>query len=187
MGALRLLVADGNVDLRTQLERAFAYEQPMLIVDRRRTDRRRGTEPEAAERRNSERRRWTRIDDDLLTRGFAVLNGDGGDPAGDDVPLTIPHTAMRSARVYLQDRFPHHTTLSWWNGSRDAQSCIVLSAAAHPAHRVLFLGDFLTVYGSSRLDQMHRILDEWKLMDQVLASGTEPVTVSAYGIRRGER
>lgn len=69
-----LVIAQNRIDLFDPLRRAFAGQQAVrLILDRRKDDRRRTSEPALTERRRRDRRQRSDVDEQLRTHGCALV------------------------------------------------------------------------------------------------------------------
>jgi len=87
---------------------------------------------------------------------------------------------------YLRDRFRSLIPIPSWDIHRDGQGFVLLDGAGQPAHRLLFAKEFLDYYGSTGAERISRLLDDWKLPQQVETAGPEILLVSSYGIRIGD-
>jgi len=172
------LVARDQPDLWDQLNKEFSGKDVSIVVDRRRAERRRGPEANEAERRRSDRRGREEVDLEVRSRGFSVIRVAPDGPARREGNPT----AVRVVQGYMQERFRHFTTVMSWDARQNALAFVIFNRAGHPAHRVLFDREFLDYYGASMPDRIPSTLDEWKLSSHLETVGSQPVTVSTYGI-----
>ena len=71
------IVARDQPDLWAHLAREFSGESGVqVLLDRRRSDRRRATQPASSERRRSERRARPPVDRELAAMNFALIAAD---------------------------------------------------------------------------------------------------------------
>ena len=179
MDRLLFLVARDQTDLWDQLSKEFSGRDVSVVVDRRRGERRRDGQPEASERRRTDRRSKPDVDYEVRSRGFSVIHL--GETVRGNLAPANP-TAIRTALAYIQERFRHCTTVASWDPRRLGQSFVIFNRAGRPVHRVLFEKEFLDYYGDTMPDRIPSLLDEWKLPNYIETAGAQLIIVSSYGV-----
>ena len=188
MAELLFLVSRNHADILSHLSHEFAGGDVHIVIDRRHAERRRANDGAQAanERRTRARRAQRGTEHELRAIGYSIvtLEPSEGQPSGPD--LTANPMAVREVTGYLRDRFRLHTPIPSWDIHRDGQGFVLLDGAGRPAHRLLFAKEFLDYYGSTGAERIGRLLDEWKLPEQIETAGPEILLVSSYGLRIGD-
>ena len=188
MAELLFLVSRNHVDILSHLSHEFAGGDVHILIDRRLAERRRAnTGAEALNERRSRHRRAHRATEyELRSIGYSIVTLEPSEGQAFEPSLTANPLAVREVTGYLRDRFRSHIPIPSWDIHRDGQGFVLLDGAGRPAHRLLFAKEFLDYYGSTGAERISRLLDEWKLPQQVEMAGPEIVLVSSYGIRIGD-
>jgi hypothetical protein len=189
MAELLFLVSRNHVDLASHLSHEFSGGDVHVLVDRRQADRRRRRDEAAVRhhpnRRGSDRRARRTTDHELRSIGYSIVTLEPADSRV-EMPLTASPLAVREAARYLRETFRFFSPIPSWDYRREGQGFVLLNGEGRPAHRLLFTKEFLDYYGQQGVDRIPRLLDEWKLAQQVEMAGLEIVLVSSYGVRIGD-
>jgi len=188
MAELLFLVSRNHVDILSHLSHEFAGGDVHILIDRRLAERRRAnTGAEAANERRARHRRAQRATEyELRSIGYSIVTLEPSEEQPFEPNLTANPVAVREVTGYLRDRFRSLIPIPSWDIHRDGQGFVLLDGAGRPAHRLLFAKEFLDYYGSTGAERISRLLDEWKLPQQVETAGPEILLVSSYGIRIGD-
>jgi hypothetical protein len=188
MTELLFLVARDHVDILSHLSHEFASGDVHILIDRRHAERRHAKEgAEAAnERRGPDRRVHRATEHELRSIGYSIVTLEAAERPGFAPSLTANPTAVREVTSYLRDRFRFHTPIPSWDIRRDGQGFVLLNGEGRPTHRLLFAKEFLDYYGRTGAERISRLLDEWKLPQQLEMAGPEILLVTSYGIRIGD-
>jgi hypothetical protein len=188
MTELLFLVSRNHADILSHLSHEFASGDVHVLIDRRHGERRCAGEGADApsERRGGERRTRRTTDHELHSIGYSIVTLEPSEGQIFEASLTANPTAVREVTGYLRDRFRFHTPIPSWDVRRDGQGFVLLNGEGRPAHRLLFAKEFLDYYGSTGAERITRLLDEWKLPQQIEMAGPEIILVSSYGIRIGD-
>ena len=188
MTELLFLVARDQIDLVGHLSHEFSGGDVHVLVDRRLAERRhrRGEREHRLDRRSGDRRARRATDHELRSIGYSIVTLEEIEGGRGEAPPPANPTAVRAAADYLRERFPFFAAIPSWDNRREGQGFLLLSREGHPAHRLLFAKEFLDYYGHEGPDRIGRLLDEWKLAQQVEMAGRDLVLVTSYGIRTGD-
>jgi hypothetical protein len=186
------VVARDREELWSHLSREFPGPDVRVVVDRRGGDRRQGERrqragPPAAGRRQTDRRLQRRVERELASLGYAIVDSQ----APETEPLAsgsgLYPTAVRQVAAYLTERFRYYTPIPTWDRERRGQLFVLLNGEARPAHRVFVEQGFLDYYGATSPDRIPALLDEWKLASHLEEAGSGLVVVSTYGVEAAGR
>jgi hypothetical protein len=180
------VVASNREDLVRHLAQEFPGGEVAVVQDRRHGDRRRGerrrqARAAAAERRVLERRARQRLESQLRSTGYMIVQLEDGPRERSGRPGNP--TAIRQVATYLRDRFRYHTTVATHAPGQDGQAFVLVNRAGRPVHRLVFTREFLDYYGVNAPDRIHAVLDEWKLPHQIEATGHARLVIAEYGLR----
>ena len=181
------VVASDREDLVRHLAQEFPGGEVLVVQDRRHEDRRRGerrgqSRAPAAERRLLERRARQRLESQLRSTGYMIVQLEDL-PRGRESGRAGNPTAIRQVAIYLRDRFRYHTTVATHASGHDGQAFVLVNRAGRPVHRLVFTRAFLDYYGVNAPDRIHAVLDEWKLPHQIESTGGARLVVAEYGLR----
>jgi hypothetical protein len=177
------VVASDREDLVRHLAQEFPAGEVLVVQDRRHAERRRAqSRAVAAERRILERRARQRLESQLRSTGYMIVQLEDG-PRGRESGRAGNPTAIRQVAIYLRDRFRYHTTVATHSHGHDGQTFVLVNRAGKPVHRLLFTREFLDYYGVNAPDRIHAVLDEWKLPHQIESTGGARLVVAEYGLR----
>lgn len=183
MARILFVVAKTHPELLANLGPEFPGEDVRVLMDRRAGEQPAQVLPQHAAQRDP--RRQVVVERELRSAGYSVVELPGGRGAGPAERPPGNPTAIREVAAYLGDRFRYYTPIPAWDLSRDGQLFVILSGAGRPAHRVLFAREFLDYWGTASPDRIARMLDDWKLPEQIEVAGSRLVIVAAYGIQVG--
>lgn len=190
MTELLFLVSRNHSELASHINHEFKGGDVHVVVDRRHGERRRGEAGGGTgappERRGGDRRARRTTDHELRSIGYSIVTLE--EPAGRPLvgPPPANPTAVREVARYLRETFRFYTPIPSWDVRREGQGFVLLNLEGRPAHRLLFAKEFLDYYGHQGPERIPRLLDEWKLAQQVEMAGLEIVLVSSYGVRVGD-
>ncbi len=188
MAELLFLVARDQTDLVSHLSHEFSGGDVHVLVDRRHAERRRrsGEREHRLDRRSSDRRARRATDHELRSIGYSIVTLEETERGYGEAPPPANPTSVRAVTDYLRERFTLFTAIPSWDNRREGQAFVLLNREGRPAHRLLFAKEFLDYYGHQGPDRIDRLLDEWKLAQQVEMAGRDLVLVTSYGIRTGD-
>jgi hypothetical protein len=186
MAELLFLVSRSHADLASHLSHEFSGGDVHVLIDRRQGERRRGCDEAGAHqnRRTRERRTRRTTEHELRSIGYSIVSLEVAARL-EAVPSASP-VAVREVADYLRNAFRFLTPIPSWDHRREGQGFVLLNAEGRPAHRLLFSKEFLDYYGEQGVGRIPRLLDEWKLPQQVEMAGPDVVLVSSYGVRAGD-
>lgn len=188
MAELLFLVSRSHVDLLNHLAREFSSGDVHVLIDRRQSERRRWRAETARgrpNRREAERRARRTTEHELRSIGYSIVTLEPVDARGAAPPSADPSAVRETAR-YLREAFRFFTPIPSWDLRREGQGFVLLNLEGRPAHRLLFAKEFLDYYGQQGVERIPRLLDEWKLAQQLEMAGLELVLVSSYGVHVGD-
>ena len=187
MTELLFLVSRQRAELASHLSHEFAGGDVHVLIDRRKSERRRsGGARVVRERRAHERRTRRTTEVELRSIGYSIVLLElAPERVIEMVPPTSP-IAVREVTRYLREAFHLATPIPSWDVRREGQGFVLLDEEGRPVHRLLFAKEFLDAYGRQGADAIPRLLEEWKLIQYVEMAGLERVLVSSYGIRIGD-
>lgn len=181
------LVASDQPDLYHHLAQEFVGQDVEVIIDRRGIERRmlgeRRRRAETSRERRGLERRQRRVERDLRSIGFTIIQTEG--PIDTYYSPPANSVALRQVRGYLIESFRYYSPVPTWDFQRNGQAYVLLSSQGRPAHRVIFEKDFLDYYGTTMPDRIPHLLEEWKLAYHLEIAGATPVVVSSYGVQIG--
>lgn len=184
MAELLFLVSRNHADLASHLTHEFSGGDVHVLIDRRQAERRRAGAGAHPNRRTRERRARRTTEHELRSIGYSIVSLEAAARI-EAAPGAHP-IAVREVAGYLRESFRFLTPIPSWDYRRDGQGFVLLNAEGRPAHRLLFTKEFLDYYGAQGVERIPRLLDEWKLPQQVEMAGSDLVLVSSYGVRAGD-
>lgn len=186
MGELLFLVSRNHADLASHLSHEFSGGDVHVLIDRRQAERRLRRDENGAHpnRRTRERRARRASEHELRSIGYSIVSVEAA--ALLEAAPGVDPMAVREVAGYLRDAFRFLTPIPSWDRRREGQGFVLLTAEGRPAHRLLFTKEFLDYYGEQGVERIPRLLDEWKLPQQVETAGPDVILVSSYGVRAGD-
>ena len=186
MTELLFLVSRNHTDLASHLSHEFSGGDVHVLIDRRQSERRRRRDEAGAHpnRRTRERRARRTTEHELRSIGYSIVSLEAAARL-EAAPGANP-MAVREVAGYLREAFRFLTPIPSWDHRREGQGFVLLNVEGRPAHRLLFTKEFLDYYGEQGVERIPRLLDEWKLPQQVEMAGADIILVSSYGIRAGD-
>jgi|SRR6185503_1253096 hypothetical protein len=193
MTELLFLVSRSHADILSHLSHEFVGGDVHVLFDRRHGERRHTRYGAGAararrgrERRLGERRARRATERELRSIGYSIVTLEATEGRSVPPTFTANPAAVREVTDHLRTRFRDHTPVPSWDVRRDGQGFVLLNGEGRAAHRLLFAKEFLDYYGSTGAERIGRVLDEWKLTEQIKLAGPEIILISSYGIRIGD-